>query len=125
MKKIVAVLSLLFLLSCVSMAQAKDVKYSASINGHDWNATAHTEKLAFIEGINYAIAIDYEIDKWRQQNNMSSIISVFDKAWAEKFSGHTTSQIVDEIDNFYTENPDKLNLSLGRVLWYEILNPKQ
>ena len=125
MKKITAILSLLFLLSCVSMAQAQGTKHSASINGYDWNNTAYTEKLAFIEGINYAIAIDYEINKWRQENNMSSILSVFDKAWAKKFSGNTTSQIVQQIDNFYTDNPDKRDLSLGRVLWYEILNQKQ
>lgn len=125
MKKIISIFSLLFLSFCLTAAWAENTKNSASINGHDWNATGHPEKLAFIEGINYAIAIDYEIEKWRKEKNMPSILSVFDQAWVNTFSGHTTSQIVEEIDKFYNDNPDKLDQSLGRVLWREIIGPRQ
>ncbi|MBQ4132637.1 MAG: hypothetical protein IJD04_02755 [Desulfovibrionaceae bacterium] len=125
MKKLAVIFSLLFLLSYAGAAQAESVKYSASINGYDWNATPAAEKLAFVEGINYAIAIDYEIDQWRKKNNKASILSAFDQGWIKRFSGHTTSQIVQEINDFYSGNPDKLNQSLGRVIWYELIGAGQ
>ena len=123
MKKIVGILSLMVLLFAVGTAQAEEVKRSVNMNGYDWNATPHNEKLAFIEGINYSVAIEFEIEKIMQKESKPSIISPFEQAWLNKFAAYSTSQIVQEIDKFYVDNPDKMNLSLGRVIWYELIRP--
>ena len=122
MNKLAAVLSVFVFLLVAGTAQAQQSRLSSSINGIDWMSTTQAEKLAFVEGIKYAIAIEFEIEKTRQKENKPSIISPFEQAWVKKFSNYTTSQIVNEIDKFYKESPERLNVSLGRALWYEILN---
>ena len=125
MKKVVVLLSLVILLLGAGLAQADESRLSTSINGYDWNATPHNEKLAFVEGINYAIAIEYEIDKVMQQEGkpQTTVLSPFEQAWVNKFSNYSTSQIVREIDDFYVNNPDKLEMGFGRVVWYEFIRP--
>jgi hypothetical protein len=124
MNKLAAVLSVFVFLLVAGTAQAQQSRLSSSINGIDWMSTTQAEKLAFVEGINYAIAIEFEIEKVRQKENKPSIISPFEQAWVKKFSSYTTSQIVQEIDHFYKESRERLNVSLGRVIWYEMLNPQ-
>ena len=124
MNKLAAVLSVFVFLLVAGTAQAQQSRLSSSINGIDWMSTTQAEKLAFVEGINYAIAIEYEIEKVRQKENKPSIISPFEQAWVKKFSSYTTSQIVQEIDHFYKESRERLDVSLGRVIWYEMLNPQ-
>ena len=125
MNKLAAFLSVFAFLLVAGTAQAQENRLSSSINGTDWMATTQAEKLAFVEGIKYAIAIEFEIEKVRQKENKPSIISPFEQTWVKKFSNYTTSQIVHEIDKFYKESPERLNVSLGRALWYEILNPQE
>ena len=124
MNKLAAFLSVFVFLLVAGTAQAQQSRLSSSINGIDWMSTTQAEKLAFVEGINYAIAIEFEIEKVRQKENKPSIISPFEQAWVKKFSSYTTSQIVQEIDHFYKESRERLNVSLGRVIWYEMLNPQ-
>lgn len=123
MKKVVGILSLFILLLGVSVAQAEEPRLASSINGHDWVQTPHAEKLAFIEGINYAIAIDYEIEKIMIKDGKASVISPFEQAWINAFARDTTTHVVQRLDRFYIDNPDKRDMSIGRVVWYEIINP--
>ncbi len=131
MKRIIGLLILAVFLLGASMAQAKEKEYL--IDGHAWQASSQAEKISFITGMDGAIAIDFAIDKRREEKaiaegvskkkRLPSVVSPYDAAWMEVFANKKNSEVVTLIDEYYTAHPEGLNRNVMEVIWYELLAP--
>lgn len=135
MKKVIGLLTLAILLISVSVAQAQPPEHEPGykINGQSWLASSYPEKVSFIAGMDGVVAVEHAIDARREEiakaNNTPqkdlkpSVVSPFEDAWAKVFVDKKNSDIVLMIDEFYQNNPDKLNTTVLEVIWYELLAP--
>ena len=131
MKKSIGLLILAVLLLSASFAQAKEKEYL--IDGHAWKASSQAEKISFITGMDGAIAIDFAIDKRREEQaiaegiskkkRLPSVVSPYDAAWMEVFADKKNSDVVMLIDEYYSAHPESLNRNVMEVIWYELLAP--
>ena len=131
MKKIIGLLILAVFLLGASMAQAKGEEYL--IDGNAWQASSQAEKISFITGMDGAIAIDFAIDKKREEKAIAegiskkkrkpSVVSPYDEAWMEVFANKKNSEVVLMIDEYYAAHPESLNRNVMEVIWYELLAP--
>lgn len=133
MKKVIYLFSLAFIMFGVNLAHAND-SYLSKLNGHSWQQSTPQEKLAFIVGMDGVVAIEVAIDQKQEEKAIAdktpkqkwpkSTVSKFERAWSSVFDQRPRTEIVEQIDTFYANNPTKLDRNVFEVIWYELLVPK-
>ena len=102
-----------------SFAQ-KDAPHPApDVDGKIWMDSTGQEKKAFLFGAGSAIALEYHI-----RDKHSEEPSRFVKGWIEGLKDMTWSELSNNIDNYYRNNPDKMNRHVFEVVWHEIIAPR-
>lgn len=128
MKKIFICLALSLILANPQLSFASQNPVDQN-EGQIWMQATENEKIAFLFGIDSAITIEYFIDKQSINNKNkkkqnSSNLSKFEKGWMEAFKDLKRTEIAKMVDNWYKNNPDKLNRPVMEVLWYECVVPR-
>lgn len=134
MKRVIASLIFLGMLSLASAANAAAVKSGPAGNpvelltGEVWQQSKPDNKKAWLFGVDTAVSVEKAVaDKLQQQkgkNRSAYKESPFVQKWIQAFGNSTREEIIDQVDQWYAANPDKLNRPVMDVIWYEIVVPR-
>lgn len=131
MKKIIFSLALAMALALPLAVMADDQTATKKdpvslLTGEVWQQSKPENKRAVLFGIDTAIAVEQAIDEQQPKKGKNSphTLSVFEKSWIEAFKNSSRDEIVKEVDEYYTGNPDKLSRPVMDVIWYEIITPR-
>jgi hypothetical protein len=135
MKKpsIVAVCCLLLLgamLALVPLARAeeertpsdlsRELKEMPVLTGQQWQTLQPDTKIAFIWGIGHVVTIEENV----MQRHPELRRQGFSAKLAEGLRGVPMNSIIRDVDHFYRNNPDDLDLPVMRVIWADLVRPK-
>lgn len=133
MKKLLWVFFLIFAVAMNSpfvMANPVD-----QLTGKIWMDSEADVKKAVLFGVDTAVAIEHTVAQ-KVENNKANMekeakeaesyhtISPFEEGWAVAFKDVPRATIVEEVDQWYIENPDRLDRPVMNVIWFEIIEPK-
>lgn len=102
------------------------------LTGEIWMKSSADIKAALLFGVECAMSIEHAVAKRLAEVNKAdgkkkpapSTLSPFEKAWAQAFKDVPRAEIVENIDTWYAENPDKQERPVFDVIWYELIVPK-
>ena len=102
----------------------------AKLTGTVWQHSSLDSKKALLLGVECSVILEHYIDAKRQAQARTgvgtrspSILSPFQKGWAQVFSGVNSEEVVSRIDAWYAVNPDKVERPVFSVIWYELIAP--
>lgn len=137
MKKGILALALALLLAAplgvqaAPATQAQQLRHPVEqLKGDVWAESTQDEKLAFIYGIDMAVAIEHLIAHEGAPNAKKggkkavTTLSPFEKGWAKAFKGMNREVIVAKVDDWYKANKDKTNRPVMEVIWFEAVEPQ-
>ena len=87
----------------------------ASLDGFVWQSSAPQSKLDFLLGVECAMAMEAAIKQVAEDRGGTVQLSRFANGWQIAFRDKARPDIVRQIDEFYTQNPD--------VIWTEMVRP--
>ena len=99
---------------------AKEEIKALLLTGQTWVSMSQDQKAAYIWGAGDVIDLEQEIMEIYPELKRESFVT---KA-VEGIGDVKINDIVSNIDTFYAENPDKVNLSVIRVVWDTMIKPK-
>ena len=102
-----------------SSVSAKEEIKAPLLTGTTWENMSEDQKTAYIWGAGDIIDLEQEIMEIYPELKRESFVT---KA-VEGIGDVTINDIVSTVDSFYKENPDKVNLSVIRVLWDTMIKP--
>jgi len=93
------------------------------LKGDIWVKMSADEKISFIWGAGHIISIQEVLGRDNpglKENNIfvNNIIE------AHETKSLTMNEVSEHVDNFYKENPDKLDTSVMEVMWTETILPR-
>lgn len=101
------------------------------LTGEVWTQSTADVKKALLFGVECAISIEHaiasrlqEVEKSVKGKPKPSTLSPFEKAWSAAFQNVPREEIVEGIDTWYAQNPDKKQRPVFDVIWYELIAPK-
>ena len=116
---------LTFVLICMLLAawssnvSAKEEIKAPLLTGNTWITMSQDQKTAYIWGAGDIIDLEQEIMEIYPELKRDSFVS---KA-VEGIGDVTINDIVSTVDSYYRVNPDKINLSVIRVVWDTMIKP--
>jgi len=113
------VLICMLLAASISGVSAKEEIKAPLLTGNTWINMSQHQKTAYIWGAGDIIDLEQEL------------MEIYPELKRENFSTKavrgigdvTINEIVSTVDSFYEENPDKVNLSVIRVIWDTMIKP--
>jgi len=102
----------------VCFAQKAPEHPAPDVDGVVWMKSTDQEKKAFLFGAGSAIALEYHI-----REKHSEEPSRFVKGWVDVFKDVSWSQLVNKVDMYYKNNPDKMQKHVFEVMWHEMIKP--
>jgi len=102
-----------------SGVSAKEEIKAPLLTGKTWITMSQDQKTAYIWGAGDIIDLEQEIMEIYPELKRESFVT---KA-VEGIGDVTINDIVSTVDSFYKENPDKVNLSVIRVVWDTMIKP--
>ncbi len=103
----------------INAAQSKELADIPLVQGDRWQQATINAKTAFIMGVGEVIEIEQLLMEKDPQLKRDSFVT---KA-AEGMAGMPVEKIVGAIDDYYTANPDKLEVPVLRVMWDTLIKP--
>ena len=113
------VLICIFLAAWSSDVLAKGEIKAPLLTGKTWINMSQDQKTAYIWGAGDVIDLEQEIMEIHPELKRESFVT---KA-VEGIGDVKINDIVSTVDSFYKENPDKVNLSVIRVVWDTMIKP--
>jgi hypothetical protein len=113
------VLICIFLAAGSSGVLAKEEIKAPLLTGTTWINMSQDQKAAYIWGAGDIIDLEQEIMEIHPELKRESFVT---KA-VECIGDVKINDIVSTVDSFYKENPDKVNLSVIRVVWDTMIKP--
>ena len=98
---------------------AKEEIKAPLLTGQTWVEMSRDQKTAYIWGAGDVVDLEQELMEIYPELKRDSFVT---KA-VEGIGDVTMNDIVATVDSFYEENPDKLNLSVIRVVWDTMIKP--
>lgn len=98
--------------------------------GKYWVDSSESSKEAYLFGIESAIAVEYFVNSKMAAKAAKAgkkpvlTFSPFEKGWMEAFRNVTRKEMMDEINQWYAANPDRLDRPVMEVIWYELVAPR-
>ena len=89
------------------------------MTGKVWTQMSQHQKTAYIWGVGDVVDLEQEIMEIYPELKRESFVT---KA-VEGVGDVTMNDIVATVDKFYAANPDKVNLSVIRVVWDTMIKP--
>ena len=113
------VLICIFLAAWSSDVLAKEEIKAPLLTGKTWINMSQDQKTAYIWGAGDVIDLEQEIMEIHPELKRESFVT---KA-VEGIGDVKINDIVSTVDSFYKDNPDKVNLSVIRVVWDTMIKP--
>jgi hypothetical protein len=108
-------------------AVAKEMeKYMPLLNGEQWQKMDSNAKVAFIWGAAHVVLIEKvlmeEIPELKRENFAAKVVEA---QAARNAAGTrlTINQVIDKIDQYYKDHPDKLETPVMGVIWNAGIKP--
>jgi len=98
----------------------RELKEMPVLNGESWQTLQPDTKIAFIWGIGHVVTVEEHVIQRHPELQRSGFVSKL----AEGLRGVPMSSIIEQIDSYYRQNPDDLDLPVMRVMWSQIVRPK-
>lgn len=92
-----------------------------------WQHSTETEKLAFLFGVESAIAVEHfvnaEITEEAVKEGKKPVytLSPFEKGWMQAFKDVPREELARQVDAWYAAHPDQLQRPVMAVIWYEVI----
>lgn len=95
----------------------------ASLDGFVWQSSAPQSKLDFLLGVECAMAMEAAIKQVAEERGGTVQLSRFAHGWQIAFRDKARPDIVRQIDEFYTQNPEQKKRHVFDVIWTEMVRP--
>ena len=95
----------------------------AALDGFVWQSSAPQSKLDFLLGVECAMAMEAAIKQVAEERGGTVQLSRFANGWQIAFRDKARPDIVREIDEFYTQNPEQKKRHVFDVIWTEMVRP--
>ena len=96
------------------------------LKGEQWQKMDSNAKVAFLWGAAHVILIEKismeEFPELRRESYSAKIAEVR-AARTAAHTDHTINQVVDTIDQYYKDHPDKLEVTVMKVIWDLMIKP--
>ncbi len=114
-RSISLILALLLLTVLAGVAQAKN--HVPLVTGKHWAKATQAEKMSYLLGMGTIIELEkeYQGDKPLEDSLNHKLV--------KGLSGHTFREIKGHVDTFYDNNPEKMDVPVVEVIWYELVAP--
>jgi hypothetical protein len=99
---------------------SKELKEMPVLTGDEWVTLQHDTKIAFIWGIGHVVTIEEHV----MQRHPELARKGFSAKLAEGLRGVPMDTIIKDVDSYYQQNPDDLDLPVMRVIWTQLVKPK-
>ncbi len=107
-------------------AQKEIEKYMPLLKGEQWQKMDSNTKVAFIWGVAHVVLIENilmkEIPELRRENFSAKVVEAR-AARTAAGARMTINQVVDSIDQYYKDHPDKLETTVMEVIWNVMIKP--
>ena len=97
----------------------------AALDGFVWQSSAPQSKLDFLLGVESAMAMEAAIKQVAEEHGGTVQLSRFANGWQLAFRDKARPDIVHEIDEFYTQNPEQKKRHVFDVIWTEMVLPAE
>ena len=108
------------------MVQKESERYMPLLKGDHWQKMSPDSKVSFIWGVAHVVLIEKvlmeEIPELRRE---SFVTKVVEARAARTAAGTrlTINQVIDIIDQYYKDHPDKLEVPVMKVIWDTMIKP--
>ena len=85
-------------------------------DGEKWSPATEREKTAYLLGLRDMAAVEYQLLSPKSKQRSAA------KKWVEGLHGKKLQEIVEVVDTFYKNNPDKQKQPVFEVVWFELVN---
>ena len=106
----------------VSLESAENTPMAA-LDGFVWQSSAPQSKLDFLLGVECAMAMEAAIKQVAEERGGTVELSRFANGWQIAFRDKARPDIVRQIDEFYTQNPEQKKRHVFDVIWTEMVRP--
>ena len=106
----------------VSLESAENTPMAA-LDGFVWQSSAPQSKLDFLLGVECAMAMESAIKQVAEERGGTVELSRFANGWQIAFRDKARPDIVRQIDEFYTQNPEQRKRHVFDVIWTEMVRP--
>ena len=117
---VILILICILLMAWTSGVSAKEEIKAPLLTGITWINMSQDQKTAYIWGAGDVIDLEQELMEIYPELKRDSFVSKS----VEGIGDVTMNDIVSTVDSFYQKNPDKVNLSVIRVIWDIMIKPK-
>jgi len=93
------------------------------LNGYVWEASAPQSKLDFLLGVECSLAMEAALKQVAEGRGGTVELSRFAHGWQIAFRDKARPDIVRQIDEFYTQNPEQKERHVFDVIWMEMVRP--
>ena len=97
----------------------------AALDGFVWQSSAPQSKLDFLLGVECAMAMEAAMKQVAEERGGTIQLSRFANGWQIAFRDKARPDIVHEIDEFYTQNPEQKKRHVFDVIWTEMVLPAE
>lgn len=90
------------------------------LTGEEWKNLQPDAKIAFVWGVGHVVTIEENVLYRHPELQRKGFVAKL----AEGLRGVPMNDIVQQVDVYYRDNPDDLDLPVMRVIWKQIVKPK-
>jgi hypothetical protein len=101
-------------------------KYMPVLKGEQWQKMDSNAKVAFIWGGAHVVLIEYILMEEFPELKRESFVAKVVEARVERTAAgtnRTINQVIDVIDQYYKDHPDKLETPVMAVIWHVLVKP--
>jgi hypothetical protein len=102
-------------------------KYMPLLKGSLWVKADHNSKLAFLWGVAHVVLIEQvlmeEVPELRTENFCAKVIEARRARVSAGTAAMTFNEAVKQIDQYYKDHPDQLEVPVLRVIWDVAVKP--
>lgn len=105
----------------LSSAPVVTLKEMPLLRGTTWLQMSHDEKIAFVWGMGHIITMERERTAQYPELKKQS----FAAKLADGLAGVPMNEVVDHVDQYYKDSPDKSTDPVVKALWVSTIKPKE
>ncbi|WP_300160819.1 hypothetical protein [Solidesulfovibrio sp.] len=110
----------IFIGADAGFAQKQADHPAPDVDGEIWMKSSDLEKKAFLYGAGSALVLEYHL---RQKHGQDASRLV--KGWVDGLKDMSWSDLSNHVDDYYRQNPDKMQRNVFDVIWHEVIAKNQ
>ncbi|MHC1698016.1 MAG: hypothetical protein AB9919_08190 [Geobacteraceae bacterium] len=105
----------------LSSAPVVSLKEMPLLRGDTWLKMSHDEKIAFVWGMGHIITMERErTEQYPELKKLS-----FASKMADGLAGMPMDEVVNHVDRYYKDSPDKVTDPVVKALWVSAIQSKE